>query len=495
MTSNNKKSQSNPVGDIFLPIFDLLTILSQKIIEVTIKLIQFTLDKYVFKREQELKKIERVDLTINKTTKNDDSFGFSITQKRDIESKEIDFKAHSAIVGASGTGKSSLLDTLIFSDLKAKKTVLFIDPKSTKAGLEQFVNLCKYNSRNYKLFSNSYKGENKLYINPVKQGSVTQITDRIFKAFNWSEEFYALKCYQALRISISELKRKKETITLSKIEGTIKMIAESKDQRFKRVSLNEVDGIITKLENINQSDFGELINHPRGYSFTELRKKNINSYIGISVLGYPEIARAIGKLFLGDIATSVDQVYQEVGIEDDLNLRPISLKIDELGAIILDEFVEILNKCRGAKLELTVAMQTPNDIDKVDANLTQQVFENTSNWFIMRQRMKESASMLSESIGTMESTKQTIRIDEGEEQDQGSQRKVEELIVHTNIIKSLKRGQCILMSQDPFKVDLVNVKYINPLDVLSNLRLMNIGGQPIQKEKQNPKKMKFVEAK
>jgi hypothetical protein len=98
----------------------------------------------------------------------------------------------------------------------------------------------------------------------------------------------------------------------------------------------------------------------------------------------------------------------------------------------------------------------------------------------MRQRMKDSASMLSESIGTMETKKQTMRIEEGEEQQQGSQRKVEELIVHTNIIKGLRRGQCILMRQDPFKVDLVNVKYINPLDVLSNLRLMKLGVKEIQ---------------
>ena len=474
MGSSDKKPASNPAGDIFLPIFELITFLSLKLLEFTFKGVQFGLNKYLFKREPELKKIERTDLNNNKTTKSNDSFGYSITQNKDLSSNSIDFMAHSAIVGASGTGKSALLDTLIFSDLKDKKTVLFIDPKSTKAGLEQFVNLCKYNGTKCRLFSLSYKGDDKLYINPVKEGTVTQITDRIFKSFTWSEEFYALKSYQALRITISELKMEGKVITLNRIEERIKFIAVSKEEKHRRVKEKEVDGIITKLENINQSDFGDLINNPEGYSFSELRQQNINSYIGISVLGYPEIARAIGKLFLGDIATKVDEIYQKYGIEDLTNLKPISLKIDELGAIILDEFVEILNKCRGAGLEITMAMQTPNDIDKVDVNLTQQVFGNTCNWFIMRQRMKDSASMLSESIGTMETKKQTMRIEEGEEQQQGSQRKVEELIVHTNIIKGLKRGQCILMRQDPFKVDLVNVKYINPLDVLSNLRLMKL---------------------
>ena len=246
MTSK-KKPEFNPAGDIFLPIFELITFISVNLLEFTFKRIQIGLDKYLFKREPELKKIERADLKNNKTTKNNNSFGFSITQNKDLSSDSIDFMAHSAIVGASGTGKSALLDTLIFSDLKDKKTVLFIDPKSTRAGLEQFVNLCKYNGTKCKLFSLSYQGDDKLYINPVKEGTVTQITDRIFKAFTWSEEFYALKSYQALRIAISELKDEGKVITLNRIEDRIKFIAVSKEEKHRRVKEKEIDGIITNL--------------------------------------------------------------------------------------------------------------------------------------------------------------------------------------------------------------------------------------------------------
>ncbi len=495
MTTKKKQQQhSDPFGDIFLPVFELVTILCEKLIEGLIKLVQLLFMEVVFKdrKKQILKKIERKDIDCKKLTNLDSSFGYSVTYRRDINISDIDSRAHSAIVGASGTGKTSLIDSLILGDLQRNKSVIYIDPKSTRAGLEQFVNLCLYSDSRCKLFSNFYKGENRLYINPVKSGTTTQIADRIYKSFTWSEEFYALKCYQALRVSIEELKTENEFISLKTIYQRVLLIADSKFRKHISIKRSEVDGIITRLENINKSDFGELLNHEEGLSFKELRDKNINAYIGISVLGYPEIARSVGKILLGDIATSVNDVYEKTGVADAINLKPMSLKIDELGAIVLDEFIEILNKCRGAKLEVTVAMQSPNDISKVCPDLTQQIFENTSNWFIMRQRMKDSASMLSESIGTMESLKQTIRIDDGEEQAQGSQRKVEELIVHSSIIKSLKTGQCILMRQNPFKVDLVNVKYIDPLVVLKNLKLINKEPTPIQNKQSSPKRKELI---
>lgn len=492
--NENKKPQPNPFGEIIQPIFELLNLIILKLMDLFFKGSQkLLLDIINFDRIDPLKKIEREDLTIKTTTKDNDSFGYSITRKKDLKTVEIDKKAHSAIVGASGSGKTSLIDTLIFGDLTNNKTVLFIDPKGSKSALEQFVNLCKYNSANYQIFSTFYQGESKLSINPVKSGSTTQIADRVFKAFTWSEEYYASKCYQALRIAISELKKANKVITLERIYTEIIKIAESKEQKFQKVNPSEIDGILTKLENINNSDFGPIINNPNGLSFYELRERNSNTYVGVQVLGYPEIARAIGKIFLGDIATSVNQTYEETGIEDNLDLNPISLYIDELGAVITPDFVEILNKCRGSKLELTTAMQTPHDIDRVDVNLTQQVWESSSNWFVMRQRMRESSSMISESIGTMESLKQTVRIDDGEEQTQGSQRKVEELIVHSNIIKSLKQGQCVLLRQNPMKVDLINVKYIDPLDVLSNLRLMNLKGGVKIKNAREEVKESFVE--
>ena len=90
--------------------------------------------------------------------------------------------------------------------------------------------------------------------------------------------------------------------------------------------------------------------------------------------------------------------------------------------------------------------------------------------------MREGAELFAESIGTNESVKQTIRVEDGEELAQGSQRTVEELTAHSNIIKNLGKGQCILLRHYPTRLDLLNVKYIDPEILEDNVRFLTKEG-------------------
>ena len=173
---------------------------------------------------------------------------------------------------------------------------------------------------------------------------------------------------------------------------------------------------------------------------------------------------------MGDISYSAYDTYKTITPENRAELGKMSIVIDELSAVITDEFIEILNKVRGAKMELTFAFQSPSDIAKYNADLCVQVMENTSNWFVLKQRTKSGAQMFSDSIGTIEAKKKTMRIEDDEEQAQGSQRVVEELIVHSNIIKNLNVGQCVLLRHYPTKIDLINLKYINPKILAENVK-------------------------
>jgi len=205
-------------------------------------------------------------------------------------------------------------------------------------------------------------------------------------------------------------------------------------------------------------------------SIGELRNSQKSIYIGLSVLGYAEIARSLGKIILGDLAYSIYNTYKTISVESNAQILPVGVYIDELSAVITNEFIEILNKCRGAKVEITFAFQSPSDIAKVDPHLAIQVLENASNWFVFKQRMEDGANMFAGAIGTVSSRKLTKRVEDGKELAQGSQREVEELIAHHNIIKNLRTGQCILLRHSPTKVDLLNVKYIDPKVVANNVR-------------------------
>ena len=52
---------------------------------------------------------------------------------------ELNKRRHTLICGASGFGKSVLMNTLILDDLEKGKPVIFIDPKGDNESLEQFI--------------------------------------------------------------------------------------------------------------------------------------------------------------------------------------------------------------------------------------------------------------------------------------------------------------------------------------------------------------------
>ena len=472
--SKQKKTGDFGLGEILVPVIDLLSILLLKTCELLSTGLVYGLNKYVFKKEnkQSIKKIEREDLNNNRRTLLDEAIGYSVTSKRNILGSEVNKSEHTAVVGASGSGKTVLLDALMYEDMRQGKPVVYVDPKGDNGSLLNFVNMCKLTGRDFYVFSEYWEGEGACGLNPVKDGSSTNIADRIFHAFTWSEEHYAQLCRDALEDAISILKTKEEQINFESIYNKLIEISESKNKEAFLYKRDDIQGILSRLKKYIRSDFSSKLNQAEGLSFNDIRRTNKCVYIGLPVLGFAEIARSLGKVILGDIAHSAYETYKTItpATEDDISM--LGLYVDELSAVITNEFVEVLNKIRGAKMELTFAFQSPSDIAKHDPELCSQVLENTSNWFLFKQRIRSGAQLFSDSIGTMESKKQTMRVQDGEEQDQGSQRIVEELIVHSNILKNLNKGQCVFLRHYPTKVDLLNVKYINPKVVWENVKYL-----------------------
>ena len=109
-------------------------------------------------------------------------------------------------------------------------------------------------------------------------------------------------------------------------------------------------------------------------------------------------------------------------------------------------------------MELTLAVQTAADIDRINPDLTRQVIENAGNLFILKQRLQDSAALFSEAIGTVMTKKQTYKIENGQQQNLGTECEVHELLVHHDVIKNLSIGQCVLLRQGPGRINLVNIR-------------------------------------
>lgn len=467
------------LGEILLPVFELLNILMLKFMELASEGLVYLFNNYVFRnrKEENSPKIERDHLKNEIRTLADEALGYSVTRKRNILNHELEKSDHTAIVGASGSGKTVAINTLIYADLLAGKPVVYLDPKGDNETLLTFINMCLLTGRDFAIFSEYYNGVGACRINPTKDGSVIHITDRIFNAFTWSEEHYAQLCYDALEDAVRLLVDEDSVVSLESIYPKLLFISDPKRKDEALYKRDEIKGIISRIRKFTNSDYGPKLSGVDALSFNDIRNSKKCVYIGLSVLGYPQMARSLGRMIMGDISYCAYDAYKNMTPKNKKELSKLGLYVDELSAIITpDEFIELLNKIRGAKMELTFGFQSPSDIKKVDQELLFQVLENTSNWLIGKQRMREGAQIFSDSIGTNESTKQTVRIEDGEELSQGSQRVVEELTAHSNIIKNLGKGQFILLRHYPTRLDLVNLKYIDPEVVWDNVEFLKQEG-------------------
>ncbi len=129
---------------------------------------------------------------------------------------------------------------------------------------------------------------------------------------------------------------------------------------------------------------------------------------------------SLGKIFLGELLfNSFTRLRNSKSLENKEN--PIAVFFDEFGALVTPRFIELENKCRGAGIDLTMAVQTVADINTINPELTIQVMENCSNWFILKQRVSSSAEVLSEAVGTILSKKYTEMTENGEKAGRGTE--------------------------------------------------------------------------
>ena len=459
-------------SDILTDVVDVMGELLVKLFHLSVDLLNFLLKRYVFERgSREVKKIERRSLSKKKKTLKEDAIGYSVSGRKIVYGRELNKSAHTAVIGASGSGKTVLLDTLMFEDMRQGKPVVYIDPKGDLETMNNFILLCQFTGRDFSIFSENYQGKESCSLNPVKDGSASNIADRIHHAFTWSEEHYAQLCRDVVGDALENLQDEGVEITLRGIFEETKRLCRPTNKKA-RYRKEDVQGILTRLQKLIKSSFGDKLEGKNALSFKEIRESKKCVYIGLPVLGYAETARSLGRMILGDITYCAYDIYKKT---DPLlsSKNPMGICIDELSAVITDEFIEILNKARGAGMELTFAIQSPSDLAKKDENLCSQILENSSNWFVLKQRVGQSAELLARSMGTQETKKETRRIKDGWEQPQGSQQIVEEFLVHPNILKNLNIGQCILLRHYPTRIDLLNIKYIDPKVLKYNVEFLS----------------------
>jgi conjugal transfer pilus assembly protein TraD len=99
-----------------------------------------------------------------------------------LESKELNY--HMLATGGTGTGKTTLIASLMEAALQQEKPIIFMDGKGERKSMLEFKALCEAYGRNVYLFSEM----DDLTYNPIKNGTPTETRDKLMSLFSFSSE-------------------------------------------------------------------------------------------------------------------------------------------------------------------------------------------------------------------------------------------------------------------------------------------------------------------
>jgi DNA helicase HerA-like ATPase len=388
-----------------------------------------------------------------------------------LELKPHEMNYHMLATGGTGTGKTTLIASIMESALKQNKPVIFFDGKGERKSMLEFKALAEAYGKEVYLFSES---DHHTY-NPIKNGTPTETRDKLMSLFSFSTEgdgaYYTDIASRYLQLIIKLIDESNETRDLQTItkltnlsqtkrlfqnETTEQEISEEyettvevepppddlddftgtpkqketkviKQTRNVTVSvLSEklkvikntlddefpseiVEGCLTRL----RMQLGELIESDLGSLFTEkeggidLRHITENNNVVIFSISGSRYADYIKRI--GKLV--ILDVNSLVAHRQEKGRQAIFAVYDEFSAYGDRRMVDIVNKSRSAGFECIISTQTLSDIDSVDPVMTEQIISNCNIIATGRVNSAKDAERIAEVFGTYQDQEVTQQVE------------------------------------------------------------------------------------
>lgn len=150
------------------------------------------------------------------------------------------------------------------------------------------------------------------------------------------------------------------------------------------------------------------------FDWEQVIRKRAIVYVGLDALSDAVVGAAVGNSMLADLVSVAGYIYKH-GVDDGLpgeNRSKINvcLHTDEVNEIMGDEFIPLVNKSRGAGINVTAYTQTISDIEvKVgSAAKAGQVQGNFNNIIMLRVRETKTAELITSQLPKVDIYKNTV---------------------------------------------------------------------------------------
>jgi conjugal transfer pilus assembly protein TraD len=387
--------------------------------------------------------------------------------------------AHALIVGASGAGKSTTLQTILADRIARGHPVVVIDMKGSPAFARSLALRAHAAGRTLRVWT----PEGPTHWNPLAHGGPTALKDRLISAERFSEPHYQRAAERYLQTALQVLAahepgrapRLSEVVEMMEpgrlrsrartAPGPLAERVEEYVQGLTSDQLSAARGLGTRLALLSESDAGRWLEPGRDHGPTldvgealiggDVVLFSINSSI------YGALGAQIGALAIQDLTSAAGRRLAGQGAAVDARAgstrvtAPATVALDEFSALGADNLLALLARGRESGVGVLLATQELADLERAGRGFRDQVLGITALTLAHRQEVHESALAISRMAGTHRVWRETQTLGAGPLSfsraavGRGSRREQEEPVVHPNTIKRLSTGELVLLSGVP----------------------------------------------
>lgn len=160
-----------------------------------------------------------------------------------------------------------------------------------------------------------------------------------------------------------------------------------------------LSNLVGALTEVTSGNIGDLVNPSDDsrkityHNLKDMARGRKVVYFGLNTLQYQNAGRAIGAILLSDLAQVAADRYN-----NNHDMIPLNVFVDECAEVANDPLIALLNKGRGAKFQIYCASQTIADFTTRfgSKDKTESALGNFNNMICLRLQSKESMEYFSE---------------------------------------------------------------------------------------------------
>src|SRR5690554_4194229 len=179
----------------------------------------------------------------------------------------------------------------------------------------------------------------------------------------------------------------------SDIEGLLTQLEHDRTHFSKMIA-----GLLPILVMLTAGAMGDLLSPTEDAESTDMNlviHADSVLYLGLDSLSDPMVGSTIGSLALADLASTAGEIYNH------RLPKPVNIFVDECAEVLNDQLIQILNKGRGAGINLYIATQTIADFKARmgDEAKALQVLANANHIVAMRVLDTSTQEFIAEKMG------------------------------------------------------------------------------------------------